>query len=176
MVSDFDTLKQFSQEIASRLVTARRLLEELSTACKALEEDPSSKANSDATHSSPLRRVIDQFSSQLGDAVWINVKSDPQLLHFLEGSEGHPVKKEEAEPNTKIAEAEAPKNPRKRRNTAPLVRDRRLACLKKSLDQMYAFSIAYFSLINLEGDLEGALSLYQKNPSWKRSCLHTPDF
>nr|CDS25893.1 Bromodomain containing protein [Hymenolepis microstoma] len=138
VVFDFDSLKNFSEEITHRLSTARHLLEELTEKCKVLEDqdqrlevDQEQKSRIDDSGSiptvplsNPLRKIIDRFTSELGDGVYCkSIKTDRGLMDLLDGLENTVKKEEEEALNeliSKAPEMKAPKNSRKRRSTAPL--------------------------------------------------------
>ncbi|VDO08608.1 unnamed protein product [Rodentolepis nana] len=137
VVFDFDSLEKFTEEVTHRLSTARHLLEALIEKCKIqddqdpkLEVDTEQKFQIDASGSTPavplsnpLRKIVDRFTSELGDVLYCNsIKTDRELMNLLDGLE-NTVKKEEDEFNELISvapEIKEPKNTRKRRNTAPL--------------------------------------------------------
>ncbi|VUZ54315.1 unnamed protein product, partial [Hymenolepis diminuta] len=137
IVFDFDSLKKFTEDITRRLTTARHLLGELTEKCKTqedqdqkpedvIEQKPEigSGATPAVSASNPLRKIIDRFTLELGDAVYSNsISTDQELMDLLDGLKSTVKKEEEEElngPISEIPETKALKIPRKRRNTAPL--------------------------------------------------------
>ncbi|KAL5106746.1 Bromodomain-containing factor 1 [Taenia crassiceps] len=125
VVHDLDSFHVFQRDIASRLATGRRLLEELSAACEAVE---SAKTTETPTASiddcSTLRTVIDRIAAELGDAVLKRIKADPQLAVALQQQQAVKVEAEQVDvgkPREKVEEeaigSKLSKNPQKRRKS-----------------------------------------------------------
>lgn len=120
------------------MTTARHLLGELTEKCKT-QKDQDQKPEDEIEQkpeigivatpavsvSTPLRKIIDRFTSELGDGVYSSsISTDQELMDLLDGLKSTVKKEEEEElnePISEVPETKAPKIPRKRRNTAPLV-------------------------------------------------------
>lgn len=119
MVHDLATFNALRSCLASRLETARRLLEELTSISIG---EPSS--------STSMRSVVEKFAAELGDGLMKVMEADGELLAALsigsvkmEAEEASKPLAEETEENKKEDEEEskALKNPKKRRRTSFLV-------------------------------------------------------
>ncbi|KAL5961247.1 Bromodomain-containing protein 3 [Taenia solium] len=126
VVHDLESFHVFQHDIASRLATGRRLLDELSTACEAVESVKTMETPAaDNDDCSTLRAVIDRIAVELGDAVLKRIKADPQLAAALQQQQVVKVEAEQVDvekPKAKVEEeeeeaigAKPSKNPLKRR-------------------------------------------------------------
>ncbi|VDM30910.1 unnamed protein product [Hydatigera taeniaeformis] len=125
VVYDLESFYVFQSDIASRLATGRRLLNELSTACETVESSYTmgTAASADNADCSDLRAVIDRIAVELGDAVLKRIESDPQLVvalrqQHVEKTEAEQVSAEKPRGMDEDAvAAKLSKNPHKRRKS-----------------------------------------------------------